>query len=240
MGIFGIGVVLAPALGSWVGGVLMDNFDWRFLFYLGIPFGVVGIVLANLFLPTRNPDLERQRLDWPAILYLSVFLLSVLQAISSGQRPADEPKAFCGASHRHGGRRGYRGRLRARTDSAGRCGAAAEERRRLTVSIGLGNRSAPNLHEEAHDGREPRTPRPDLLVRELGLQGVEPCREADHHVEHGERDVLRKLRRQARGPLRQKRREDPYALPDGRENGIANGLEGLIFREQKPHQGAPF
>lgn len=86
MGIFGIGVVLAPALGPWVGGVLMDSFDWRFLFYLGIPFGVVGIILANFFLPRRDPTLEAHRLDWPAIVYLSVFLLSVLQAISSGQR----------------------------------------------------------------------------------------------------------------------------------------------------------
>lgn len=53
MGIFGIGVVLAPALGPWVGGLLMDSFDWRFLFYLGISFGLGGITLANLFLPDR-------------------------------------------------------------------------------------------------------------------------------------------------------------------------------------------
>jgi len=34
MGIYGVGVVLAPALGPWIGGVLMDAFDWRFVFYL--------------------------------------------------------------------------------------------------------------------------------------------------------------------------------------------------------------
>jgi len=33
MGIYGVGVVLAPALGPWIGGVLMDAFDWRFVFY---------------------------------------------------------------------------------------------------------------------------------------------------------------------------------------------------------------
>ena len=86
MGIFGVGVVLAPALGPWVGGLLMDSFNWRFLFYLGIPFGVGGILLSNLFLPDRNPDAPRTRLDWPALVWLSVSLLSLLQALSSGQR----------------------------------------------------------------------------------------------------------------------------------------------------------
>src|SRR5919106_5345960 len=37
MGIFGIGIVLAPALGPWVGGLLMDSFNWRYVFYLGVP-----------------------------------------------------------------------------------------------------------------------------------------------------------------------------------------------------------
>src|SRR5690606_4854098 len=59
MGLFGIGVVLAPALGPWVGGVLMDSFNWRFLFYLGIPFGVGGMLLAQLFLPGRAPGIGK-------------------------------------------------------------------------------------------------------------------------------------------------------------------------------------
>ena len=50
MGIYGVGVVLAPALGPWIGGVLMDAFDWRFVFYLGLPFAGVAILLSNLFL----------------------------------------------------------------------------------------------------------------------------------------------------------------------------------------------
>ena len=35
MGIFGIGVVLAPALGPWIGGMLIDSFNWRYVFYPG-------------------------------------------------------------------------------------------------------------------------------------------------------------------------------------------------------------
>jgi len=86
MGLFGIGVVLAPALGPWVGGVLMDAYDWRFLFYLGIPFGLGGIALASLFLPARDPGAGRPKLDWPAIALLAIGLLALLQALSNGQR----------------------------------------------------------------------------------------------------------------------------------------------------------
>lgn len=86
MGLFGIGVVLAPALGPWVGGVLMDSFDWRFLFYLGIPFAVGGMLLAQLFLPGRAGETGRVPLDWQGVLLLAIALLSLLQALSSGQR----------------------------------------------------------------------------------------------------------------------------------------------------------
>ena len=54
MGIFGIGVVLAPALGPWIGGLLIDAFDWRYVFYLGLPFAGLAILLANVFLPGRE------------------------------------------------------------------------------------------------------------------------------------------------------------------------------------------
>jgi len=86
MGLFGIGVVLAPALGPWVGGVLMDSFNWRFLFYLGIPFGVGGMLLAQLFLPGRAPGIGKVPLDWPGVVFLSIALLALLEALSSGQR----------------------------------------------------------------------------------------------------------------------------------------------------------
>jgi DHA2 family multidrug resistance protein len=86
MGIFGIGVVLAPALGPWVGGLLMDAFDWRYVFYLVVPFALLGIVLANLFLPPRESQEPRPGFDWIGCALLAVFLTTLLSALSSGQR----------------------------------------------------------------------------------------------------------------------------------------------------------
>ena len=86
MGIFGIGVVLAPALGPWVGGLLIDHFNWRYVFYLGLPFGALGVVLAAFFLPTREDEGSRPRFDWIGFVLLSLFLLLLLSALSNGQR----------------------------------------------------------------------------------------------------------------------------------------------------------
>ncbi|AMN46882.1 multidrug MFS transporter [Steroidobacter denitrificans] len=86
MGVFGIGVVLAPALGPWVGGLLIDNFNWRYVFYLGLPFGALGVVLAAFFLPTREQEKSRPRFDWIGFALLCLFLLLLLSALSNGQR----------------------------------------------------------------------------------------------------------------------------------------------------------
>jgi EmrB/QacA subfamily drug resistance transporter len=86
MGIFGIGVVLAPALGPWVGGLLMDSFNWRYVFYLGVPFALLGIVLANVLLPSRVETGPRASFDWAGFVLLAVFLVTILNALSNGQR----------------------------------------------------------------------------------------------------------------------------------------------------------
>ncbi len=86
MGIFGIGVVLAPALGPWVGGMLMDSFNWRYVFYLGVPFAALGMVLAGAFLPARRDSGPRPGFDWLGFGLLCLFLTTLLTALSNGQR----------------------------------------------------------------------------------------------------------------------------------------------------------
>lgn len=86
MGIYGVGVVLAPALGPWIGGVLMDAFDWRFVFYLGLPFAGIAILLSNIFLPGREQSGPLPAFDFRGVAILAVFLAVLLSTLSNAQR----------------------------------------------------------------------------------------------------------------------------------------------------------
>jgi len=86
MGIYGIGVVLAPALGPWIGGMLIDSFNWHYVFFLGIPFALIGITLASLFLPTRAESGPRPGFDWSGMVILCVFLATLLNGLTNAQR----------------------------------------------------------------------------------------------------------------------------------------------------------
>lgn len=86
MGIYGIGVVLAPALGPTLGGIMVDNFSWRYVFFLAVPFCAVGLVAATFFLPGRVAGTGRRRFDWLGFVLMSIFLVSLLNGLSNGQR----------------------------------------------------------------------------------------------------------------------------------------------------------
>ncbi len=58
-GIFGLGVVLAPALGPSLGGVLIDWFGWRSIFFMVIPLCLASLWLAKRFVPPLTPGWER-------------------------------------------------------------------------------------------------------------------------------------------------------------------------------------
>ena len=55
MGVFGFGVVLAPAVGPSVGGVLVELYGWRSIFFVVTPFCVVAMALARRYLPVGAP-----------------------------------------------------------------------------------------------------------------------------------------------------------------------------------------
>jgi EmrB/QacA subfamily drug resistance transporter len=55
MGIFGFGLVLAPAIGPSVGGVLVEHFGWRSIFFFVVPFALASWMLARRYLPVSAP-----------------------------------------------------------------------------------------------------------------------------------------------------------------------------------------
>src|SRR5882724_10966754 len=64
---------IGPVLGPLVGGTITTYFSWRWMFWVNVPLGIMGIVLVSWLFP--NPKEERQRpLDWLGFLFTGTAL----------------------------------------------------------------------------------------------------------------------------------------------------------------------
>ena len=82
-GFFGMGVVLASAMGPTVGGVLVHAFGWRSVFFMVVPFCLASLWMAHRFVPARTSaaDGSSARLDWRGLLLGSVGVACLLNAL---------------------------------------------------------------------------------------------------------------------------------------------------------------
>jgi len=85
-GIFGMGVVLAPAIGPSIGGILVDLFGWRSIFFMVVPFCLASLWMAHRFVPTTAPGgVAANRggagLDWRGLMLGSVGTLCLLNGL---------------------------------------------------------------------------------------------------------------------------------------------------------------
>ena len=80
MGVFGFGTVLAPALGPSVGGLLVDLFGWRSVFFFVLPFCLVAAALARRYLPHCAPGGAPVNPLAPPPDRLSLLMLTVMLA----------------------------------------------------------------------------------------------------------------------------------------------------------------
>ena len=84
-GMFGMGVVLAPALGPSIGGVLVDWFGWRSIFFMVAPFCLAALWLARRYVPATAPGGAAARrgeaLDMGGLLLGSAGTLALLNGL---------------------------------------------------------------------------------------------------------------------------------------------------------------
>lgn len=81
MGIFGISIMLAPAIGPCLGGYIVDNMNWRMIFYINVPVGIINFILAGVNLKETN-IIKGKSFDKLGLLFSSVGFFSLLLALS--------------------------------------------------------------------------------------------------------------------------------------------------------------
>jgi len=87
MGIFSIGVVLAPAFGPALGGLAVDLLSWRLVFIATVPLAIVAFASAILLLPVRDGATKtRPPFDWQGLCLVSVAIVGLLSAFAGGNR----------------------------------------------------------------------------------------------------------------------------------------------------------
>src|SRR5574338_297860 len=87
MGIYGMGVLLAPAFGPTLGGWLTDNYSWPWIYYINVPVGVLNLALVARFIEDP-PYLVREKgeIDLPGLALLVIGLGALQLMLEQGSR----------------------------------------------------------------------------------------------------------------------------------------------------------
>jgi EmrB/QacA subfamily drug resistance transporter len=83
MSVVGIPMLLGPICGPILGGYLVDQVSWRWIFYINIPIGILTLLLSWKILAKDKPE-PTQRLDVLGLLLLSPGLASLIYGLATG------------------------------------------------------------------------------------------------------------------------------------------------------------
>lgn len=85
--VFGLGVMIGPALGPTLGGYLTDTIGWRWIFFINIPFGILAVIMAAIFfIPDKIKANFDRRVDWWGIGLLAIGLAAFQTMLEEGQQ----------------------------------------------------------------------------------------------------------------------------------------------------------
>ncbi len=84
MAIFSSGVMFGPIMGPTLGGYLTDMYNWRYVFYVNLPFGILAIIGLLVFMPRTTPQAEL-RFDWWGFSVLAIAVGALQMMLDRGQ-----------------------------------------------------------------------------------------------------------------------------------------------------------
>jgi DHA2 family multidrug resistance protein len=95
MALFGLAVMIGPAIGPTLGGYIVDHYSWPWIFYINLPVGVLAVFMVTNFVHEPEDikeanrlaaEKQRKNMDWAGIGLLSVGLVSLQYALEEGNK----------------------------------------------------------------------------------------------------------------------------------------------------------
>lgn len=87
--LFGLGIVLGPTFGPTLGGYIIDNYHWSWMFYINIPVGILAVFLSINYIDKKEDefDIDRRQIqiDWTGIILLAVGIGSLQYVLERGE-----------------------------------------------------------------------------------------------------------------------------------------------------------
>jgi len=88
--IYGMAVVMAPAIGPTLGGYITDNFDWRWIFFINVPVAIISLLLTSRLVEDppylKAAKATTGRVDWPGLGLLAVGIGALQVVLDKGER----------------------------------------------------------------------------------------------------------------------------------------------------------
>jgi MFS transporter, DHA2 family, multidrug resistance protein len=84
-GIFSLGIIIGPSIGPVLGGYIVDNLSWQWIFYVNIPIGIMAAFLSYIYLKPSQPSNDNRRIDWLGIGLLTVGIGSLQVILERGE-----------------------------------------------------------------------------------------------------------------------------------------------------------
>ena len=96
LGIATLPLVVVPIFGPVVGGLIVNNLSWRWIFYVNVPVCIAAMVLAWRFVPGTGPQPHRRRLDVLGFALISPAVALCIYGLSKASGPSrfSSPAAF--------------------------------------------------------------------------------------------------------------------------------------------------
>ena len=86
MGLFSMGVVFALGLGPAIGGITIDELNWRYIFFVPIPAAILALALGVLFVPDRPSTGPAGPFDFVGYALMCIAVFCLMTIIGNGQR----------------------------------------------------------------------------------------------------------------------------------------------------------
>ena len=86
MAIFVFSIMVSSIMGPTVGGLLVDNFSWQWIFIINIPIGILSLILIPMIVNDTAKSKKKENIDFLGVIFLVLWLFSMQVVLDKGQQ----------------------------------------------------------------------------------------------------------------------------------------------------------